>query len=123
MAAFNQLNATVTDLQAQIKNYETEISDLKWELDRERELNAAIKSAAEKGALPPKGVECTGCKHCIIYVDGMDVLTIGCDKDISCKDFEPSEHIAKKFEGRHRWGRGNGRINGVVTISLNSVDY
>lgn len=121
MAAFNQL--TVTDLQAQIKNYEAEISDLKWELDRERELNAAIKSATEKGALPPKGVECTGCKHCIIYVDGLDVLTIGCDKDISCKDFEPSEHIAKKFEGRHRWGNRNGRTNGVVTISLNSVDY
>ena len=123
MAAFNQLNATVTDLQAQIKSYEDRIRDLRIALNKERELNTAIKTATEKGALPPKGVECTGCKHCIIYVDGMDVLTIGCDKDISCKDFEPSDHIAKKFEGRHRWGSRNERTNGVVTLQLNSVDY
>lgn len=118
MAAFNQLNVTVTDLQARIKNYEAEISDLKWELSREKELTAAIKSATEKGALPPKGVECTGCKHCIIYVDGNRVLTIGCDKDISCKDFEASEHVAKRFTGRCGWD-GARRTKAAVTIDLN----
>lgn len=118
MATFNQLNVTVTDLQAQIKNYEAEISDLKGKLIRERELNAAIKNATAKGALPPKGVECTGCKHCIIYVDGLDVLVIGCDKDISCKDFEASEHVAKRFAGRCGWD-GTRRTKAAVTIDLN----
>lgn len=122
MKETDRLNEIISELKTKIEGYENEIRDLKWKLDDERALTEAVKSMTENGMLPPKGVECTGCKHCIVYVNGLDVLAIGCDKDISCKDFEPSEHVAKRFEGRHKWGK-TGRINGEVTIPLNSVNY
>lgn len=118
MKETDRMNEIISELNAKIESYENKIRDLRLKLADERALTAAVKSMTENGMLPPKGVECTGCKHCVIYVDGNRVLTIGCDKDISCKDFEASEHVAKRFAGRYGWD-GVRRTKAAVTIDLN----
>ena len=75
------------------------IKELNISLDTERAFNKAIKEASEKGMLPVKGAECTGCKHAFIYVANSSALAVACRKDVDCKEFEPREKPEIEYAG------------------------
>lgn len=82
------------------RQYEERIRELEDKLAYEMGLNEAIKNATEKGMLPLKGNECTGCKHCFVYVYKRRALAIACRKDVDCKDFEKSEWTVSNYGGK-----------------------
>lgn len=83
-----------------------ELDDLREENRRLRgqlaeEQEKTRRSAViDKAALPPcKSLACAGCKYVVgryTYRHGYYIL--GCGKDNPCKDYEPSELTAEKFE-------------------------
>lgn len=88
---------TKRDLTKEVFRLRDEIYNLQEQLEEERKFNEAIRQATEDKMLPLKGVECTGCKHCFLYVANNRALAIACKKDIDCKDFERSEHVVQKY--------------------------
>lgn len=103
----------------EIARLNQEISSLRFELEEAEALIGEYSKASERGMLPIKGVECTGCKHCFFYYSpGGKALAIACDKDVACKDFEASEHTVKKLMGKFY---GNNRIGDRITVELNQM--
>lgn len=92
------------------RRYEERIRELEDKLAYEMGLNEAIKKATENGMLPLKGVECTGCKHCLVYVAKGRAFAIACRKDVSCTDFEKSEWTVQNYT-QQRYGYGSFRID------------
>lgn len=92
------------------RRYEERTRELEDKLSYEMGLNEAIKKATENGMLPLKGVECTGCKHCFVYVAKGRAFAIACRKDVACTDFEKSEWTVQNYT-RLRYGHGLFRVD------------
>ena len=94
---------TRNQLERENSELKEKLNELTVSLETEKTFNKAIKEATEKGMLPLKGIECTGCKHCFVFVYKRRAFAIACRKDVDCKDFEKSEWTVSNY-AEHTYG-------------------
>ena len=90
---------TRNQLERENSELKEKLNELTVSLETEKTFNKAIKEATEKGMLPVKGPECTGCTHAFLYVANSSALAVACRKDVDCKEFEPREKPEREYVG------------------------